>query len=287
MITVRIGGGLGNQLYYYALGYALAKRTNQKLRFDISNYGKRNTLCKERPFKLLELNIANTNFIELPMKSGIINKLYRRIRIGLNVPVFQNGSINPWDFLKKPRKNSYWNNYWISFTFFDEFRDELRNQFQLKRELSNSAKFCVNGIKKENSVMVHIRRGDYVTVNHGVLSLEYYHEAMHIMDTKLENPQFYFFSDDLQWVKNKFGNNVNYCYVDNLVDDMEEFAVMSYAANAIIADSTFSWWATYINSNNSNGIVICPKRGQDNVYPNGWLPLEAKGVDTRVDKEYA
>lgn len=286
MITVRIGGGLGNQLYFYSLGYALAKRTNQKLRFDISNYGKDNKLVKERPFKLNELCIANTDFFETPMKKGVLNKIYRKLRIGLAVSVFQNESIDPYEFIKNPTRNSYWNNFWVKYTFFDEYRNELSKQFQVRKKLSDQAKRYMDEIERPDSVMVHIRRGDYVSVNHSVLSMSYYEEAMRLMHTEVENPQFYFFSDDLQWVKNKFGQKDNYHYVDEVDDDLEEFAIMSYAANAILANSTFSWWATYINDHNSNGIVICPKGGTDEVYPTGWRPLEAKGVDTRVEKDY-
>lgn len=287
MITVRIGGGLGNQLYFYSLGYALAKRTNQKLRFDISNYGKDNKLVKERPFKLNELCIANTDFFETPMKKGVLNKIYRKLRIGLAVSVFQNESIDPYEFIKNPTRNSYWNNFWVKYTFFDEYRNELSKQFQVRKKLSDQAKRYMDEIERPDSVMVHIRRGDYVSVNHSVLSMSYYEEAMRLMHTEVENPQFYFFSDDLQWAKNKFGQKDYYHYVDEVDDDLEEFAIMSYAANAILANSTFSWWATYINDHNSNGIVICPKGGTDEVYPEGWRPLEAKGVDTRVEKDYA
>lgn len=286
MITVRIGGGLGNQLYYYSLGYALAKRTNQKLRFDISNYGKKNHLVKERPFKLNELCISNTDFFETPMKKGVLNKIYRKLRVGLFVPFFQNGSIDPYEFIKKPTRNSYWNNFWVKYTFFDEYRDELSKQFQVKKELGDQAKKYISEIERANSVMVHIRRGDYVSVNHSVLSMTYYADAMKEIYTGVENPQFYFFSDDLQWVKNKFGEKNNYHYVDDLIDDLEEFAVMSHAANAVLANSTFSWWATYINDHNKEGIVICPKGGPDEVYPDSWRTLEAKGVDTRIEKDY-
>lgn len=286
MITVRIGGGLGNQLYYYSLGYALAKRTNQKLRFDISNYGKKNHLVKERPFKLNELCISNTDFFETPMKKGVLNKIYRKLRVGLFVPFFQNGSIDPYEFIKKPTRNSYWNNFWVKYTFFDEYRDELSKQFQVKKELGDQAKKYISEIERANSVMVHIRRGDYVSVNHSVLSMTYYKDAMRQIYTDMENPQFYFFSDDLPWVKNRFGEKDNYHYVDKLDDDLEEFSIMSHAANAILADSTFSWWATYINDHNKEGIVICPKGGKDDVYPSGWRPMEAKGVDTRIQKDY-
>lgn len=286
MITVRIGGGLGNQLYFYSLGYALAKRTNQKLRFDISNYGKGNQLVKERPFKLNELCITNAAFFETPMKKGVLNKIYRKLRIGLFVPIFQNGSIDPHEFIKKPTKNSYWNNFWVKYTFFDEYRDDLSKQFQVKKELSDQASQYIAEIENTDSVMVHIRRGDYVSVNHSVLSMSYYEEAMRLMYTEVENPQFYFFSDDLQWVKKKFGEKDNYHYVDKLDNDLEEFAIMSHATNAILANSTFSWWATYINEHNKEGIVICPKGGKDDVYPSGWRPMEAKGVDTRIQKDY-
>lgn len=286
MITVRIGGGLGNQLYFYSFGYALAKRTNQKLRFDISNYGKGNQLVKERPFKLNELCITNADFFGTSMKKGVLNKIYRKLRVGLFVPFFQNGSIDPYEFIKKPTRNSYWNNFWVKYTFFDEYRNELSKQFQVKKELGDQAKEYLAEIEKADSVMVHIRRGDYVSVNHRVLSISFYDEAMKQMYSELENPQFYFFSDDLQWVKSKFGEKANYHYVDNLNDDLEEFAVMSHAANAIIANSTFSWWATYINDRHKEGIVICPKGGTDEVYPEGWRPLEAKGVDTRLEKNY-
>ena len=130
---------------------------------------------------------------------------------------------------------------------------------------------------KMESCAVHIRRGDYVNIN-GCIDMTYYKKALEMLREK-KNCIFVFFSDDIEWVKQYFSNVGNAIFFDEKtgISDLEEFFIMSYCKNQIIANSSFSWWAAYLNTA-ENKTVIAPeieKRAGD-FYPENWIKLKAK-----------
>ncbi|RYX87554.1 alpha-1,2-fucosyltransferase, partial [bacterium] len=118
----------------------------------------------------------------------------------------------------------------------------------------------------ENAVSVHIRRGDYITDKEanslmGVMPISYYNAAMEIINKKISKPEFYFFSDDLNWVKENFKGD-NYHYIDS-GKDYTDLHLMQICKHNIIANSSFSWWGAFLNKN-LNKIVIAPKNWVSN-----------------------
>lgn len=131
--------------------------------------------------------------------------------------------------------------------------------------LSGENKIISDEIRKTNSVSLHIRRGDYITSKitnkfHGTCCLGYYKKAMKLINKKVKNPKYFVFSDDIYWVKKNLEIK-NAFYVDDNVGDKSyiDMQLMSMCKHNIIANSSFSWWAAWLN-NNPNKIVIAPKK---------------------------
>ncbi|HOV15035.1 MAG TPA: alpha-1,2-fucosyltransferase, partial [Spirochaetota bacterium] len=120
-----------------------------------------------------------------------------------------------------------------------------------------------NQIKNSNSVSIHVRRGDYVgnikTLNfHGVCEIDYYIDAINSIKQKVQNPLFFIFSDDIEWCKNNIKDE-NSIFIDFERDDYVDMYLMTVCKHNIIANSSFSYWAAYLNQN-FDKIVIAPKK---------------------------
>ncbi|MEI6528810.1 MAG: alpha-1,2-fucosyltransferase [Candidatus Falkowbacteria bacterium] len=155
----------------------------------------------------------------------------------------------------------------------------------LKESLATKYTELLAEISTTNSVSLHIRRGDYVSdpntkAAHYTYGMEYYSSAIKLIDSKLDNPVYFIFSDDIAWVKENLKISSSVIFVSApSTHDYEELMLMSKCKNNIIANSSFSFWGAWLNQN-SNKIVIAPKRW-NNVYeseykellPHSWLKI--------------
>ncbi|MFK8077993.1 MAG: alpha-1,2-fucosyltransferase [Granulosicoccus sp.] len=248
-VTARLKGGLGNQLFQYAAGSALAKQLNSTLYLDTGFYQKRNN--SNRTYKLPDIGISavSNNVTKL---SRVGNQLKSRI-----LPKSINGNINyvsePADygfraFTCHPTQQIYLDGYWQSEKYFIDIRERLLDEIDL--EQINVASQAV-ALPSENTVAVHVRRGDFISSDSSqALSIDYVHNAMREFGNNLD---FMFFSDDIQWCKDNFhGNNVSFA---NNESDLQDLKQMSEAAHNIIANSTFSWWSAWLNKNESQRVI--------------------------------
>lgn len=277
MIIIKLKGGLGNQLFQYALGRNIALTHHKQVKFDLSWFGK----FTQRQYKL---NHFNTR-IEVATKREIIAlkkwekkdgrkylplNLFRRrdaIHIVEKDFRFQKDILNTKD-------NTYIEGNWQSEKYFKNIENIIREEIILKEEVSENFKKLSQNIKESSSVSLHIRRGDYTTAKvQRVLKLcspEYYHEAIKFIKHKTKNPTFFVFSDDIEWVKDNIKTNMPTVFVsDGNLKDYEELILMSKCEHNITANSSFSWWGAWLN-NNPNKIIITPKE---------WFNDESK--DTR------
>lgn len=196
MITVRIKGGLGNQLFQYAAAYALAKRLNQDVRLDISFYPNQ-TL---RGYKLEYLNIEKSEIAnKFPLsisflKNRYINKGLRMLHVStigkhplylletLSDIVPQYYSVNSNDI--------YIDGYYQSEKYFKEYKNELIKQFSQNYNPEKEYLECLDEIKRTTSIAVHLRRGDFLKAqynnnpNHYLLGEEYYQNSREFVEKK-------------------------------------------------------------------------------------------------------
>ncbi len=282
MIYSQATGGFGNQLYNYAIGFALAQQYGEELTLDISPYR-----FSPRPFVLNQMTISCKVASLFPPRKD--TKLSRMLARALRIlatnrhgrcrwikerPDTRN-KFGAYDFSHKA--NLYLEGYWQHYRYFDDYRDLLCKEFQLKEEfISAPCRRLIEQGLSEDSVAVHIRRGDYEAA--WVLKEDYYHKAFAFMNEKLENPRYYIFCEDISYAKEHYGYLPKAIFVTGefSLSDIEEFWFMSKCRHQIIANSTFSWWAAYLNANPEK-LVAAPEYMYWNrdYYPENWHVLQA------------
>jgi hypothetical protein len=175
--------------------------------------------------------------------------------------------------------------YWQSPFFFSEFEEEIRKDFEFINKVENETgeiKEMLNLIESTNSVMLNVRRTDYLNTSfHGVMGMDYLNKAKDIIEQKVENPHYFIFSDDVNWCKENI-NFENMTLVDHRYKG-EKFGyylqLMSKCKHFIIPNSTFAWWAAWLNTDEEK-VVIAPKQWfTDNnintadLIPSNWIRI--------------
>ncbi|MBA2611420.1 MAG: alpha-1,2-fucosyltransferase [Bacteroidetes bacterium] len=294
MIVVKLIGGLGNQLFQYAAGIALANYHKTELFLDISylNADTKGAYTK-RKFELDKFNITakladikileNFNFDE-----NIFRMRLKKLSPGLfNKMIFNEHQFNFHNnFLKLPN-TTYLNGYWQSEKYFNSFRVKLLEEITLTMPLSEEALAVDGKIREVNSVSLHVRRGDFVSLKsanhfHGHLDIDYYKLAFEKINTKIKDATYFIFSDDMDWCKANFDFIPSKKFVDgemNNISTHEELILMSHCRHNIIANSSFSWWGAWLNQN-SDKIVIAPKNwfadktiNTNDLIPGNWIKI--------------
>ena len=273
MIIIQITGGLGNQMFQYAIGKAISIHHNQVLKLDIMSYNK---FQRHNGYRLDAMNIDNkiatNNEIKLfkfLSKFSFITKKKRfkeKERTIYDKTVFQYPHI-------------YLNGYWHNEQYFVKIKAILEKEFEPRGKISQNAQDYLNLIQNTNSISIHIRRGDYLNhPNLGVLDLNYYQKAINEISIIQDNPIFYFFSDDIEWCKENFSFVNEKIYIQNTHSEIEDLFLMKNCKHNIIANSTFSWWGAWLNKN-TNKIVIAPKQWMAHNPKNyTWVPHAWKQI---------
>ena len=272
MIVVKLMGGLGNQMFQYALGKSLAMRYPKALFFDDSFFNKHNDFA-DIPKRELQLNHFNFDWEVIdsdtlrkfyhpnPFQKHILNKIKKfsktvYIENGLQ---FHNDVLNV-------GSATVFDGYWQNERYFSEFEELIRQDFIFKT-LPNYASLEIKAdiVKKDNSVSVHVRRGDYISSDkinalYGTCSLDYFYKAMNMMEVKLKDPHFYFFSDDTDWVEKNLQINYPRSTIishNKGIDSWQDMMLMSSCENHVISNSSFSWWGAWLNPR-LDKIIIAP-----------------------------
>ncbi|PIT89084.1 MAG: alpha-1,2-fucosyltransferase [Candidatus Levybacteria bacterium CG10_big_fil_rev_8_21_14_0_10_36_7] len=290
-IITKLQGGLGNQMFQYAIGRHLALKNNANLKLDISYYESE----KMRKYGLDVFNITE-NFAT-PEEISWFNKFKRRggkIWVLYN-KIFANNKIyvQPKHFHFDPevltlKHPLYLNGDWVTEKYFKDIEDTIRKEFTVKNELTGKDKEIAKIITNTNSIGIHIRRADYITDTattdyHGVCSMEYYDKAVKFIAQKIDNPHFFIFSDDHEWMEQNMNLDFPVTYVShNTIDKgYADLRLLSMCQHQIIANSTFSWWGAWLNTN-PNKIVLAPKKwfnkvksnvNTKDVIPESWIKL--------------
>ncbi|NHZ85962.1 MAG: hypothetical protein GWP19_08785, partial [Planctomycetia bacterium] len=159
--------------------------------------------------------------------------------------------------------NVYLTGYWQNNDIIEEYKNLLSNELLLKHPLSTNSETYLKSITSTNSVAIHFRRGDYINKPnaskvHASCSMNYYYNGIKYIQKKNDDLHYFIFSDDITWAKNNFTFNTNVTYIDDDEPAYEHLYLMSQCKHQITANSTFSWWAAWLNLN-KNKIIITPK----------------------------
>lgn len=278
-IISELTGGFGNQLFAYATAYAIARENGGEL--YINTYMSDNGMTRE--LGIDKLNIEYKKRLTYKYKKNIVsrvifNKIRRAFTIGLGTKIVkENGNFVFHPEIMKQDRDVMLSGYWQSAKYFDKYLTELRRMYTPKAGFSDAAKELLALVDKPNTVAVHIRRGDYLDDNMN-LTMEYFEQAFAIVEEKIKNPIYCFISDDIEWVKANFAEKENYIFISGMkeIDYIEEFFVMSACAHQIISNSSFSWWAAYLNSN-AQKVIVAPEVEfwNGDFYPDSWIKISS------------
>ncbi len=264
MIIIRIKGGLGNQLFQYAVGRAVALHHQVPLKLDLTIF---ETYKLHNGYRLdqfaIQAEIATESEInKLTGGKNVLISALRKAGLVKKKSYFKEKRISYFDGGIFKNNFVYLNGYWQNELYFSNIRELLLRELSPINLMNDLGSAYLESINKSNSVSLHVRRGDYLNLkNIGVLDVDYYTKAVEYIRTIVENPTFYIFSDDLDWCKNNLGFLDDCIYVDRTQTEIDDLQLMSYCRHNIIANSSFSWWGAWLNQN-SKKIVIAPK---------GWL----------------
>ncbi len=263
MIIVKLQGGLGNQMFQYAAGRRLAHVLHDTLMLDMTGFA----AYPARVYALHCFNI-NEDFSSVAERNKFFTKRNSISRFFARTPcsvVREHPAPSFVAQLLTATGNVYLDGYWQSERYFEDISTVVRKELTLTAELNAFYADCLSQIANVNAVSIHIRRGDYVTDEAarrllGTCPLEYYERAVEYIAAVQAEPVFFIFSDDLQWAK----DNVKLAYPANFVDalndadDCQELWVMSRCKHHIIANSSYSWWAAWLNPS-PDKVVCAPK----------------------------
>lgn len=276
---IKLNGGLGNQMFQYTFAYSLAKRFAFRVIFDFSWFEdvKTHTNVTVRPF---ELGVFNINYeVATPQDLAQIitednrTKMQKRLWKYFKIKKFKPRAnkfvqMNAFKFDKYLFEHPdylYFEGYFQNEKYFKESRNDILKMFSLKEALDEKNQTALNSIEAANSVSLHVRRGDYVSLEsaskcHGTCSLEYYQKAIDYIAKRVKNPHFFLFSDDIDWVVENLKINYPYTVVSfNQGKGALDLELMKHCKHNIIANSSFSWWGAWLNENPEK-IVIAPKK---------------------------
>lgn len=285
--AVRISDGLGNQMFQYAFAYALQKRTGDSVKIDPFFF--KNGL---RKYQLDNYNISIERLISKqkdyilgfgPRDGGKFKKAYRNYIINKYYKLVEENKFMQFDEEKiYPDVDSFYLGFWQTPKYFDEYYDDLINEFKRVYPLSQEADQLLEVVKDELSVSLHIRRTDYVGDDFdSSLNFEFYRKALEEITKQIGDFRLFIFSDDKDYVKNHF-DIMPYTLVEGL-SDIDEFEIMRNCKHHIMANSTFSWWATYL-AKDKGGIVFVPSVTcwKDEFYIDKWNKIETNLIKSRV-----
>lgn len=288
---ILLQGGLGNQMFQYAF-YLAIKHNNSYVYCD--NY----LVTKNNDHNGYELkrvfSIDTKKSFKTYLTAKILNRLHNKkkdrvIKIlshfGINLITDTIPSIFiPEIITPQKKKHYYYLGYWQTEKYFKHIESQVKSVFIFNTDiLSVKSKQMAQEIKNCLSVSIHIRRGDYLQAKYfklygNICTLEYYQKAISIVSQKYNNCHFFIFSDDIEWTKTNF-SSIPATFIDfnKGQDSWQDMYLMSLCQHNIIANSSFSWWAAWLNSN-QNKTVICPSKflntnQESDIIPENWIQI--------------
>lgn len=271
MIIVRLAGGLGNQMFQYAFGRTLSIRHNIPLKIDTS-FLERRDLYLGFVYRNYELDIFNT---------------IKDFESNYDVEVFEQDLRYNQEMVDNISRltdsNIKIEGYFQSVKYFEEFESTIKSDFtfnNLVDDGDDKIKSMLSDIRDSNSVMINIRRTDFLNGDfHCVLGLDYINKGVDIIKSKIDNPKYFIFSDDIEWCQENIKLD-NMVIVDHSYKG-DRFSyylqLMKECKNFIIPNSSFAWWAAWL-SDNDDKIIIAPEKwlnddsiSTEDLVPKSWI----------------
>ncbi len=296
MVIVKLMGGLGNQMFQYAVARRLAHVNKAPLKLDLSWFENipHGDTCRKYELHVFEClqDVATPEEVKA-LRGADIGKWPKVAKSFLkSIGLFTNPAYIKEKFFHFDPEllglsgDIYLDGFWQSAKYFEDVEEIIRADFTIRlaqdplnNELGDTIQSC-------ESVSIHVRRGDYINDEktgcfHGITSMDYYNAAITEVTSRLHNPHFFVFSDDSSWAKSNLTVDVPMtCLTHNGPENgYEDLRLMSLCKHHIIANSSFSWWGAWL-ANNHTKMVFAPKRwfhnpgvNTDDLIPGNWIRL--------------
>jgi len=285
MKIVRFLGGLGNQMFQYTLYKALKKRF-PKVKADLYWFDGYNRHYGYELEKIFGIRISKASEFESVLYD-IHNRrwIFRKLRRLLNLKKAYQEETDLFSFdpnILTDKNSAYYWGYWQNLNYFQDIEKEIRADFVFTTPSDSRNLQILERIRNSNSISIHVRRGDYLTdpLLGGLCELDYYENGVSHMQAHIKSPKYFVFSNDIPWCKNNL--NISDCEFISWNDGEQshiDMQLMAECKHNIIANSSFSWWAAWLNPNPKK-IVIAPTKwvndptiNTSGLIPNTWLSI--------------
>lgn len=279
MIVCQLQGGLGNQMFQYATARTLANRHSTKVVLDHTWLVFKHPVggATQRKYELDCFKLRKTT---RQLSRSLPDRLRMKFATRYQEPDVRYDA----GFLKQPN-NTFVQGHFQTERYFSSIRAQLLEDFSWADAPKGKNKTLLNKIQlDDSSVSIHVRRGDYITNPnasqlHGLLGIAYYQSALKAIRKHVAKPNLYVFSDDPVWCKANLKFDFPTTYIAHNTDGAEDMRLMKSCRHNIVANSSFSWWAAWLNENPQK-LVVAPKRwfakAESNtkaVVPASWLQV--------------
>jgi hypothetical protein len=292
VIITHLIGGLGNQMFQYAIGRALSLTRRVPLRLDtrdFAGYALHNGYELERVFNISaqRASAADTRRVMGWRASPMVLRALRRKRLALlrGSRIVIEPGFNYWPSIVNVPDDCYLQGYWQSENYFRDCAPAIRADFSFKIPPDPRNRELAGRIGQCNAVSLHVRRGDYAhnpatQATHGLCPPDYYRQAISHITGRVAQPVFFVFSDDVAWAKKNIVIEYPCLYVDHNRDSesYNDMRLMTLCRHHIIANSSFSWWGAWLNAK-PDKIVVAPKKwfahdaDVSDLFPADWMTL--------------
>ncbi|MGN0233185.1 MAG: alpha-1,2-fucosyltransferase [Bacteroidaceae bacterium] len=279
MRLIKMAGGLGNQMFIYAMYLGMHKRFGDGVRIDITD------MLHLHPHNGYELH----SVFDLPPCEFHTHRILKKILEGTLFRIIlerhQHGSMRAyrermcWPFV-------YYKGFYQNERYFADVEQEVRRAFTFNTEkASRQSRLLMERLQADPyAVSVHVRRGDYVSPRYWhsmgrYVGAAYFQRAIERMRSLIPEAHFYVFSDDLPWVRSHLPlATANFVDWNVGKDSWQDMMLMSVCHHHIISNSTFSWWAAWLNPR-TDKVVMTPRQWDSThmaleIIPASWITID-------------
>lgn len=284
-------GGMGNQMFQYAVGRHLAIKNNTDLKLDLSflqdRRPRKNFVFRDYDLDIFDVKASLAEPLEIipynRFSGSRIRNLISRLRfklLGSNYNVIEEVKVFELDqqTLTAPN-NSYLIGYWQCFGYFSAIDDVIKKDFRITTSLSEEAAAMAEMIESTNSVCINVRRTDFLTSQHGTCGHDYYEKGIEILSEKIGQLTIFVFSDDMDWCRDnlKFSQQTIYVGQECAGKKFDNYLeLMRRCKYFVIPNSTFAWWAAW----------LCDYRGKIVIAPKNWAAGDDFDVSCLLPSEW-
>ena len=260
--SIGYSGRLGNQMFQYAAAKA------QALRLNVDCYLPDHTVIKQDGC----FDYTNNKWIQYKLDLYDCFNITAPLLNQTEVNVYTESNFSYESLILEVLDNTSIEGYFQSYKYFEDCKDRILEEFTFKDEILNKCKAEVS--KYANPVAIHIRRGDQVAhPNMWNVSLEYIQAALEQFSD--EEYTFLIFSDDIEWCKQVFPEGVVFMEGNNQYEDL---CLMSVCNHNVISNSSYSWWAAYLNGNINKKVIVpsnwfIPEKSLTDLYLPEWIQI--------------